>query len=409
MLDPSLPEARIEDGIARAEYAVYSANLASAQLHAAIAGTLDDARRSPEMFLGTASANDPDFAERAAAADLAVRLTMSEPAVRAIALDARTLRDRLPRVWVRVTAGEVAPPNARVAAELARSIPDDPEVLARFDAGLESFITILIPARFRVRARALRERVHSVALAERARAATETRGVWIENDLDGMAWLTLRLTADVAHRAYARIDDAARSLARADGDVRTLAQLRGDVAGDLLLGSGADTTSPSVSVAVTVPVMTLLGCDDEPASLEGYGPIDADTARRLAARAPSFTRLLTHPVTGALLDVDRRTYRPPADLKRALEIVDGTCAFPGCGRAARGCDLDHTVAWAEGGVTRAGNLAHLCRHHHRLKHESRWDVRLTNRPAKREHDPLARRVTWTSPTGHERDNDPPPF
>ncbi|WP_024477096.1 DUF222 domain-containing protein, partial [Arthrobacter sp. CAL618] len=47
-------------------------------------------------------------------------------------------------------------------------------------------------------------------------------------------------------------------------------------------------------VFVTVPVMTLLG-GDTPGELEGYGPIDPETARKLAGHAPSFTRILTHP------------------------------------------------------------------------------------------------------------------
>jgi hypothetical protein len=411
LLDPSRPEARIEFSIARAEFATTSANLASAELHVAIDETLDEARRAPEIFLGSAPAGYPGdesgsaatadraaFAERAAAADLAVRLNMSENRVRSIAADARILRARLRRVWARFRDGEVVSANIRYAAELARSLPDDPDVFAAFDAAIAEPIAQLTPSRFRVRARALRERIHSVALAERARAAAETRGVWIENDLDGMAWLTMKLPADAAHRAYASIDGAARSLARARDETRTLAQLRGDVAGDLLMGGNSGAATP-VSVAVTVPVLTLMGTSDEPGCLEGYGPIDADTARRLAAQAPSFTRLLTHPVSSALLDVDRLTYRPPADLKRALEIVDATCTFPGCGRPARGCDLDHSIDRQYGGQTRVGNLAHLCRHHHRLNHASRWTV---------EHGP-DRRIIWTSPTGYRREADPPPF
>ncbi len=239
--------------------------------------------------------------------------------------------------------------------------------------------------------------------AERIAAAARTRGVWIDNDIDGMAFLTMKLPAEVAHRVFARVDSAARNLARDADETRTLAQLRADAAGDLLLdGVLEGGRVPRVSVAVTVPVMTLLGHEDEPGILEGYGPIDAQTARRLAAHAPSFTRLLTHPVTGALLDIDRGVYRPPADLKRWLEVTDVTCAFPGCTRLARNSDIDHIVDRQFGGETRAGNLVHLCRHHHRLKHMTRWTVRATDR------DPGCR-VEWSSPTGHRRAQDPPPF
>ena len=82
------------------------------------------------------------------------------------------------------------------------------------------------------------------------------------------------------------------------------------------------------TVAVTVPVLTLLG-GDAPGELEGYGPIDADVARELCAGAPSFMRLLTHPHTGAVMGVDRDRYVPPADLRAALRLRDQNCRFRG--------------------------------------------------------------------------------
>ena len=90
-------------------------------------------------------------------------------------------------------------------------------------------------------------------------------------------------------------------------------------------------------VVVTVPVLTLLGRTDEPARLEGYGPIDAETARRLAAGATSFHRLLTHPVSGVRLDLDRATYAPPADLRLWVQpLATTSAASPGAsGRRER--------------------------------------------------------------------------
>lgn len=129
---------------------------------------------------------------------------------------------------------------------------------------------------------------------------------------------------------------------------------------------------------MTVPVLSLLGLSDEPAELDGYGPIDAETARRLAAHAPSFQRILTHPETGAFLSYGRTSYRVPVDLAGYLGVRDGGCRFPGCGRRARHSDIDHTIDWARGGTTSHENLAHLCRKHHRLKHRSRW--RMTQEP-----------------------------
>lgn len=127
-------------------------------------------------------------------------------------------------------------------------------------------------------------------------------------------------------------------------------------------------------VILTVPVLSLLGRSDEPAELEGFGPIDIETAKLLAANAPSFVRVLTHPETGAVLSVGRDRYRIPADLRRTVQLRDVTCRFPGCNRRAGRCDVDHALAWADGGATEACNLACLCRKHHRLKHEMDWQV-----------------------------------
>ena len=145
-------------------------------------------------------------------------------------------------------------------------------------------------------------------------------------------------------------------------------------------------------VAVTVPVLTLLGRSDQPGHLDGYGPIDPETARVLAAGAPSFIRILTHPETGTILSVGRERYTVPADLRTWLRLRDQTCRFPGCHQAALRSEIDHNVAFREGGTrgtTDADNLAHLCRKHHRLKHTSRWQVSQA---------PDAT-LTWVSPTG----------
>ncbi|MFJ4039141.1 DUF222 domain-containing protein [Microbacterium sp. NPDC090007] len=165
-------------------------------------------------------------------------------------------------------------------------------------------------------------------------------------------------------------------------------------------GSPPRSRPGAASIVVTVPALTLLGVDDEPAVLDGYGPIDLDTARRLAGDSATWTRVLTHPLTGAPLALDRTSYRVTAALRRWLGVTSPTCVFPGCGRAARGCDIDHLTAWADGGVTDADNLEPECRHHHRLRHETKWT------PVR---DPASGDVRWRSPLGHETDVDPAPF
>jgi hypothetical protein len=134
-------------------------------------------------------------------------------------------------------------------------------------------------------------------------------------------------------------------------------------------------------------VLTALGHDTAPAELTGHAPIDTATALRLAGTATGWDRVLTHPITGTVLAVDR--YRPTDHLKRILRVRDEHCRFPGCRIPTRRCDIDHTIAAEHDGPTELTNLAHLCRRHHTLKHHSAWRVKQTP-------DGI---LHWTSPTG----------
>uniref|UniRef100_UPI0012DD86CF HNH endonuclease signature motif containing protein n=1 Tax=Arthrobacter castelli TaxID=271431 RepID=UPI0012DD86CF len=148
-------------------------------------------------------------------------------------------------------------------------------------------------------------------------------------------------------------------------------------------------------VLVVVPVLTLMGLSDEPADLEGYGPIDEETARQLAANAPSFKRLLTHPETGAPMSYGRDSYAVPKDLQRMVRLRDRTCRGYGCNKAARHCDLDHTVPYPTG-QTELTNLKPLCKPGHALKTAKLW----------RDIQHRDGRVDWTSPAGRKYSNTP---
>ncbi|WP_167581262.1 HNH endonuclease signature motif containing protein [Kineococcus rubinsiae] len=184
-----------------------------------------------------------------------------------------------------------------------------------------------------------------------------------------------------------------------DGEGRSHAARRVDALLDLKAGSG---TSPSMHVNVTVAATTLLGLDDEPS--EVVTPtlalsVPAEVARDLAA-CGTWRRILTDPA-GNVVDVGPRTYKPSAATARRVRARDSTCIFPGCTRPAQNCDLDHVMPHARGGPTTVENLAPECRHHHRLKTHTRWQV-----------EPLPTRGwRWTSPTGHTYDTntDPPPY
>ncbi|GAS86457.1 HNH endonuclease signature motif containing protein [Mycolicibacterium brisbanense] len=59
-------------------------------------------------------------------------------------------------------------------------------------------------------------------------------------------------------------------------------------------------------------------------------------------------------------------YRPSAKLAAFVRMRDMTCMFPGCGRPAQFCDIDHTEPYPSGS-THASNTKCLCRIHHLLK------------------------------------------
>ncbi len=68
-----------------------------------------------------------------------------------------------------------------------------------------------------------------------------------------------------------------------------------------------------------------------------------------------------------VLDAGRRTRTVPPALRRALEVRDRGCRYPGCG--LRFTDAHHIQHWADGGETSLRNLVLLCRRHHRAAHE----------------------------------------
>ncbi|MBF4458625.1 HNH endonuclease signature motif containing protein [Pseudoclavibacter sp. VKM Ac-2867] len=191
--------------------------------------------------------------------------------------------------------------------------------------------------------------------------------------------------------------ESAASGARAEGpgemldeapDERTVDQVKADLFADVLLTSTPTSNVAAAgiqaSVQFTFPILTLLGTGGAlasdssrltpaPALLNGMSPIPLEEAKRLAANAPSFQRILTHPITGAVAAVD--TYRPTAAMRAFLTARDIHCRWPGCRQPAARCDLDHTHAWEHGGTTSIDNLCGLCRGHHVMKHATAWTVR----------------------------------
>jgi hypothetical protein len=401
--DQARADVRIDSALAAAEYEQRAVNSHHAATLVAIHSVLAEARVSPEVFVGDHASrfnrDHVEFAERAAIADLAVRLALSENTIRAHEQQADTMIGRTPVAWQKFRWGDISPANARTIAEFAASLPDDDtEAIAAFDAAIAERATTLAPARFRVFARRKREQIVADTAAERHEAKLSERRVVFEPDLDGMAWISAYLPAEIATSAMSLVDAAALKRSANADETRTLPQLRADIFGEWITGVG-NSAPVGVRVGVLIPMLTLLGLSEMPASLEGYGPIDAETARGLAGDATSIYRILTDPVSGAILDIDSPAKHIPAGLRRMRQMIDETCVFSGCGRHAINCDLDHTIDRQFGGRTTLSNLSHLCRNHHRDKHMTKWTMTQDS----------TGQITWTSPTGYVVAPDPPPF
>jgi hypothetical protein len=248
--------------------------------------------------------------------------------------------------------------------------------------------------RFRTKARTWRERHHAESIEKRHAKGVADRRVEYRPDQDGMAWLSAYLPAHQALAGWNRLTALARGMQGPD-EARTMTQLRADNFSTAILGSGATSGGLSsqirAEVLVTVPVFSLLGFTDEPAVLDGYGPIPPSLARDLVANgAGSFYRVLVDPRDGAPLEIGRTSYRVSKALRNWLRLRDGKCPFPGCNNTSLDNEADHILAWHRGGTTGISNLGQPCPKHHKLRHTSGWKPT----PATTTAPP-----GWTSPAG----------
>jgi hypothetical protein len=229
--------------------------------------------------------------------------------------------------------------------------------------------------------RRLAEEYSADTLAVRSRAARDHRRVEIDPCDDGMCCLTACLPlADGA-----MIDTRLQAIARAQAadDPRTTAQKRVDAFTGLLLapvsgsgrapmdaaersgGIGEPRGGVRTEIVVTIPYRTLLpgagpatpgsttpgspaaglNLAEAPAEIQGYGLVDAETARSLAAHAATWVGAVVDPDSGVPLALGRTRYTPPAALRRYLALRDTGCTFPGCDAPHPRTEADHIHEW----------------------------------------------------------------
>ena len=172
-------------------------------------------------------------------------------------------------------------------------------------------------------------------------------------------------------------------------------------------------TAPEVPVEIHLLMsdQTLLDpasqAGQEPAHLDGYGPIPAGLARDLIHRPGEATptwirRLFRHPDTGELaaMETRRRLFTPGQ--RRFLRLRDQHCRTPYCEAPIRHADHIHPAE--AGGPTSVTNGQGGCEACNYTKQTPGWHTTVIPDPAGRH------TVETTTPTGHQyrsRAPDPP--
>jgi hypothetical protein len=387
-------------------------------------------------YLGPLGGGDKDWVDEEVACVLRV--------------SSRTAGDRLgtaerlvtlfPDTLAALAAGEVSLPHALRLSDGTFGLDDD--ITSKVEAAVLPRAARQTPGQFAASIRKAVARFDTRDQEARHEDARAERRVVFTPREDGMCDLWAHLPADAAAAVRDQVYRCAAQAKGRDGsdDQRSADQRRADTLVDLIVdptgaSGGASPTSASAktTVNVTVALSTLLAMDGHGGELGGHGPIPAALARVLAFDPnATWRRMLTdeaghfldagadtyspgadtprpdtarpdtaRPDTArpdtARLDAGAHTYQPGAALDRHIRLRDQTCRFPGCRRNSETCELDHRLAWADGGLTTVENMQALCPRHHHLKHETRWQVH-------RQPDGSTR---WISPTGRSYLQPPP--
>ena len=249
------------------------------------------------------------------------------------------LRDRLPSTWAVFQAGRTT--WSRVLKAVKQVDGLDAAHWAAFDAAAARIV--VTSHRVKADLKRARERLQADTAAERARSTFERRNATVEiGDDSGAAFVVEGLATTWLPRQEAihRLAVAAHGI---DPDRRTVGQLRHDITERIFdLGLAAFQASAAagrevvpartrvrVGLTLTIPVLGWLGVTKEQAILDGYGSMAMELAKSLAGSATSMVRVMTDPVSGVRLAMDRKVYTPPADLARWVRIRDGRTRFPG--------------------------------------------------------------------------------
>ncbi|WP_395659832.1 DUF222 domain-containing protein [Nocardioides sp.] len=318
--------------------------------------------------------------DEAAVAEFALAVGRTTDSGRHLLGDAVELRYRLPRLWARVVAGEVAVWKARKVAQATTSLP--PDAAAVVDQRLAWCAHRCSFAEIERQVEKARAEHDPDAAEERRVAALERRRFDIDLDHatpDGLVHVEGELDLADAVALEEQIRAKAATL-----DLELPLDVRRSMAAGLLGAGDGDGDGES---SVEVMVYVHLRPDQPSADVENTrSTVTTEHVRDWCQRAG--TKVTIRPVIDLSAELSTDCYEPTEVMKEQIGLRDRQCCFPGCTRPARRCDSEHQVPWPEG-PTASSNLAPACRTHHRLKTHAGWDYQRVPGVG----------FVWTTPTG----------
>jgi hypothetical protein len=304
----------------------------------------------------------------------------------------------MPASWMALDRGELTLNHLKALHRTTQNCP--PALAQRVETKL---VPIAVARRWTPSelARAARKEIIAIdpdGAAKRAEKAKADADVEMIAGEDETATMAATGEATLVRQMMDQLDTLAAAMRRA-GDDRPIGLRRFHALFAAVLGatSHSNPGAPSAQILVTIDLTTLLGLTNNPAELSGYGPITAETARRIAADA-TLRRLITDPLTGRPIDLGRK-YKPSKLVRDLVQATQPRCSMVGCSRPAYQCELDHRLEHGRNGDTNPDNLQPLCKLHHQLKTKKRWKVGANEDGS----------LTWTSFLGFTyttRDLDP---
>ena len=280
---------------------------------------------------------------RGVAGQIALARRMSPWAAHRYVGWAAVLTTELPATFAQLQAGRITEWRATLMAR--ETIWLSREDRAAVDAELAPQLEGWGDRRVEAEAKKAAYRLDPHGYLDRVRGAETDRRVTLRPAPDAMARLTALVPVAHGAAAYGALCRAADSTTAA-GDERGRGQIMADTLIERLTAQATATAVP-VEIELVMTDRTLLGGDDEPAQLIGYGPIPAGIARTLAlgtddtddTTAPRWLRrLFTHPDTRQLTAMESTRRLFPAGQRRFIRLRDHTCRTPWCDAPIRHTD-----------------------------------------------------------------------